>query len=69
MSSNPTDEKEPSHALPMGYYRDPLEQLIAAESTTCKGCAWERVSPAGIRLCGLKRRHGKRCARYVERTP
>ena len=58
--------REKSRALPMRYYRDPLEVLIAEESTTCAGCASEGET-FGRRHCLKNRKYGRRCSQYVER--
>ena len=60
------EEKEPSHALPIRFYRDPLEALIIAEAGTCKGCVRESTI-LGMLYCTKGRRHGRRCEDYVER--
>jgi hypothetical protein len=61
------DGHEPSKAMPMRYYGDPLELLIARESATCKGCEHEEVV-FGVVFCLKKKKHGRRCKHYVERT-
>jgi hypothetical protein len=61
-----SDEKEPSHALPLRFYRDPLEVLIAGESATCKGCEHLQTI-LGTTYCAKGRRHGRRCKHYAER--
>ncbi len=60
------NEKEPSRALPLRYYGDPLEALIVDESGTCKGCVREDTI-LGTTYCTKGRRHGTRCVHYVER--
>ena len=55
----------PSRALPMVYYRDPLEVLLQEEAATCAGCAHEG-KVLGRLVCGKNRRYGKRCKLYVE---
>ena len=59
-------EKEPSHALPVRFYRDPLEVLLAGESGTCKGCEHEQYI-LGTTFCSKDRKHGRRCKHYAER--
>lgn len=50
----------------MAYYRDPLDLLIAQESTTCKGCTHE-AEVFGTRYCSIpSQRYGRRCKRYEE---
>lgn len=62
-------DREPSHAKPLAYYRDPLERLLAEEGRTCKGCVHE-ASVFDIRYCSIpSQRYGKRCKRYEERIP
>ena len=61
------DTKEPSRALPMAFYRDPLELLLDIESETCAGCAYEdRV--LDVTFCRKGRHHGRRCKHYLEET-
>lgn len=60
------EEKEPSHALPVRYYRDPLDVVIANEGGTCKGCEHESTI-LGTTICAKGKRHGRRCGKYAER--
>lgn len=60
------EKKEPSHALPLSFYRDPLEHLIAQEARTCTGCEYE-TRIFGTTYCGRGRKYGKRCKHYEER--
>jgi len=62
-------------ALPHHCYRDPLDQLIKAESFTCRGCdhqARNELFGTIVFTCKLKnrdgtpRKHGKRCHKYKE---
>lgn len=40
-------------ALPADTYRDPLDQLLAKEAATCKGCIHRTVPQHGARAyCG-----------------
>lgn len=59
--------------LPHWAYRDPLEQLIRAESFRCTGCTHEErkeLFGTVIHVCTLKnrdgspRKHGQRCNKY-----
>lgn len=61
------EEKEPSYAMPLRYYRDPLEALIEVESRTCTGCIHE-ARIMGTSYCGRGRKYGKRCKHYEERA-
>lgn len=60
------DDKKPSHALPMRYYRDPLDVLLGDEAGTCKGCEREAIA-FGTIYCTKGRPHGRRCKHYDER--
>lgn len=60
-------------AFPMHRYRDPLEQLLQAESYTCRGCSHQVKNEffgTVLMTCGLKtadgtpRKHGRRCSAY-----
>lgn len=60
-------------ALPQHAYRDPLEQLLRAESVTCRGCTNQihhELLGTTITTCSLKdadgrpRKHGRRCKDY-----
>lgn len=56
-----------SAALPKRLYRDPLKSLIELEEATCVGCVHEfsvRVRGQELKLCELRKPHGKRCKRY-----
>jgi hypothetical protein len=62
-------------ALPHYAYRDPLEQLIKAESFTCRGCQHQvrnELFGTVLMACGLKaadgtpKKHGRRCNQYQE---
>jgi DNA-directed RNA polymerase subunit M/transcription elongation factor TFIIS len=58
-------------ALPRRMYKDPAEQLLDAESETCKGCSHREVSYAGAReYCGNPQVKqllaDKRCEFYEE---
>lgn len=49
--------------------RDPLQIVIEREARTCKGCENEvkTVMFGGvIKTCEKRKKHGKRCAQYVE---
>jgi hypothetical protein len=61
------EEKEPSHALPLSFYRDPLEHLIAQEARTCTGCVYE-TRIFGTTYCARGKKHGRRCKHYEERA-
>ncbi|WP_454751661.1 hypothetical protein [Cupriavidus necator] len=62
-------------AFPQHLYRDPLEQLIKAESFTCRGCALQvrnELFGTIVFTCSLKnadgtpKKHGRRCSKYQE---
>ena len=50
-----------------GRYRDPLDRLIWLEEKTCKGCrqeSWVEVGEKRIKVCKIRKTHGKRCKNY-----
>jgi hypothetical protein len=59
-------DKEPSHALPAHFYRDPAEVYERLEAATCTGCA-HSARVLGSDICIKGRKYGRRCKLYVER--
>ena len=59
--------KEPSHALPVGMYRDLSEFVRFPSETSCDGCRHE-LHMAGIVSCLRGRRHsnngGRKCGLF-----
>lgn len=53
-------------ALPSYQYRDPLEQLIAKENRTCKGCRY-LLEVFDRKACGLVRKKLRKCGMYNEK--
>ncbi len=47
-------------------YRDPLEQLIAKENRTCKGCRY-LLEVFDRKACGLGRKKLRKCGMYNEK--
>ncbi|MDR5825808.1 hypothetical protein [Caballeronia sp. LZ043] len=58
------------HRAPRAF-RDPLQQLIEKEGSTCKGCPHERTYDfigTMQTICAIGKNHGHRCEQYGKRT-